>query len=277
MKKIIISLLFIFSTVNLTFWFELERKEIVEINKTIRKIEKTANVLWFYYRDLVIAENEVILRNIVKDTKSYFLIEELNKRIKQIKFFDFAKNHAKENKIDLEKLKQNWLTWHNEARNNHKLKNNYIYDDRLDNTAFEWSYNNMEKWVMDHKRTENSDYYNYNEIESWFQERWVKCSVVNGITSSESLWYHSYYCKKNNIDCTSEAIKASKQIFDMFMAEKWLKYPLDAHYRAIVHKNLNYIWFWISIKKENHNYLTYKDYDYYKIYITTHYCTSIKK
>jgi len=73
------------------------------------------------------------------------LIEELIIKLKQIKFFDFAKNHAKENKIDLEKLKQNWLIWHNEARNNHKLKNNYIYDDRLDNTAFEWSYNNMEK------------------------------------------------------------------------------------------------------------------------------------
>jgi len=63
----------------------------------------------------------------------------------------------------------------------------------------------------------------------------------------------------------------------MFMAEKWLKYPLDAHYRAIVHKNLNYIWFWISIKKENHNYSIYKEYDYYKIYLTTHYCTWLSK
>lgn len=273
MRKIIISLLSIIFIINNAYSFELERKEIVNINKTVSKIEKNANILWFYFRDIVISENEVILRNLIKDTKSYFLVEELNKRIKQINFFDFSKNHYKENKINFEILKENWLNWHNEARNNHKLKSNYIYDEKLNNTAFEWSYNNMKKWVMDHKRTPTSDYYNYNEIENWFFDRWVKCSAVNGITSSESLWYHSYYCKKNSNDCTQEAIKASKQIFDIFMAEKWLKYPLDAHYRAIVHKNLNYIWFWISIKKESHNYSTYKDYDYYKIYLTTHYCT----
>lgn len=274
MKKIIIS---IFSSLILllfipnTYSYELSRTDIVAMNKIISKIEKNANILWFYYRDLVIAEKEVDLRSLSSDSKEYLIINELIKKLKQIKFSTFSKNHYKENKIDFSIIKENWLTWHNDARYNSKLKTYYTYDERLDNTAFEWSFNNMEKWVMDHKRSSNSSFYDYSEIEKWFQERWVKCRVSNGVTSSENLWYHSFYCKKTDSDCSDEALKASKEIFNMFMSEKWLKYPLDAHYRTIIHKNLKYIWVWMAIKKENNN--SFKDSDYYKIYITTHYCT----
>lgn len=271
MKKIIISILWIIFIINSTYSFELERKEVVNINKTVSKIEKNANILWFYYRDLVIAEKEVDLRKLKNDSKEYLIISELVKKLKQIKFATFSKNHYKENKIDFSIIKDNWLSWHNDARYNAKLKTYYTYDERLDNTAFEWSFNNMEKWVMEHKRSSNSSFYDYSEIENWFQERWVKCRAINGVTSSENLWYHSFYCKKTDNDCSDEALKASKEIFNMFMSEKWLKYPLDAHYRTIIHKNLKYIWVWMAIKKEDN--INYKDSDYYNIYITTHYCS----
>lgn len=275
MKKIIISIfssLVLLLSIPNTYSYELSRTDIVAINKIVSKIERNANILWIYYRDIVIAENEVALRKLSNDSNDYFIIVELIKKLKQIKFFNLEKKESKDSKINLEKIKENWINWHNDARSNTSLKSYYTYDDRLNNTAFQWSINNKEKWIMDHKRFDNSSFYDYSQIENWLLDRWVKCKAINGITSSESLWYHSYYCKKNKSDCSDEAIKASKEIFQMFMSEKWLKYPLDAHYRAIVHKNLNYIWFWMAIKKDENN-NDFKDYDYYKIYITTHYCT----
>ena len=96
MKKIIIS---IFSSLILllfipnTYSYELSRTDIVAMNKIISKIEKNANILWFYYRDLVIAEKEVTLRELSSDSKDYFIINELIKKLKQIKFDTFSKNH----------------------------------------------------------------------------------------------------------------------------------------------------------------------------------------
>ncbi|NCO32039.1 hypothetical protein GW891_04670 [bacterium] len=66
-------------------------------------------------------------------------------KLKQIKFFDLAKKEAIDNKVKLEKIKENWLNWHNDARYNSKLKTYYSYDEILDNTAFQWSINNKEK------------------------------------------------------------------------------------------------------------------------------------
>ncbi|MDD3144555.1 MAG: hypothetical protein PHV23_00425 [Candidatus Gracilibacteria bacterium] len=279
MKKIIISIfssLVLLLSIQNTYAYDLSRNDIVTINKIVSKIEKNANILGIYYRDIVIAEYEVSLRKLANDSNSYFIMKQLIIKLKQIKFFDLAKKEAINNKVNLEKLKENWLNWHNDARYNSKLKTYYSYDERLDNTAFQWSINNKEKGIMDHKRFENSSFYDSSQIENWLLDRGVKCKAINGITSSESLGYHSYYCKKNQADCSDEAIKAAKEIFEMFMSEKGLKYPLDAHYRAIVHKNLNYIGFGLAIKKEENN-LDYKDYDYYKIYITTHYCSEFIK
>lgn len=276
MKKIIISIvLILLLKINNTYSYELSRSDKVNINKIVGKIEKNANTLWINYKDIVINEKIAEISKLNSESKDYVILLELIKKIKQIKFFEYAKNNSKENKVNLELLKNNWLSWHNDVRYNVNLKNYYSYDDRLDNTAFQWSYINMENWVMTHKRYENSSYYDYNQIENWLLDRWVKCKAVNWITSSESIWYHSYYCKKNSSDCTEEALKASKEIFLMYTSEKWLKYPNDAHYRAIVHKNLNKIWLWIAIKKEINDSVYYKNYDYYNIYITTHYCTEL--
>ncbi|MDD2907227.1 MAG: hypothetical protein PHH98_01165 [Candidatus Gracilibacteria bacterium] len=276
MKKIIISIvLILLLKINNTYSYELSRSDKVNINKIVGKIEKNANTLGINYKDIVINEKIAEISKLNSESKDYVILLELIKKIKQIKFFEYAKNNSKENKVNLELLKNNWLSWHNDVRYNVNLKNYYSYDDRLDNTAFQWSYINMENGVMTHKRYENSSYYDYNQIENWLLDRGVKCKAVNGITSSESIGYHSYYCKKNSSDCTEEALKASKEIFLMYTSEKGLKYPNDAHYRAIVHKNLNKIGLGIAIKKEINDSVYYKNYDYYNIYITTHYCTEL--
>lgn len=130
---------------------------------------------------------------------------------------------------------------------------------------------------MDHKRYSNSWFYDYFIIEKWFKDRWVVCKNINWVTTSESIWAFSYFCKKTKKNCNDELLKSLKKIFDIYIAEKGLKYPANAHYRAIVHKNLSQIGFWIKLiktispSKKNREY--YSDYDYYKYYVTTHYCS----
>ena len=123
----------------------------------------------------------------------------------------------------------------------------------------------MEKWIMDHKRNYWDASYDYHKIEKWFQERWVKCKPKNRVTSSESIWKFWYYCKDN--ECTDELLKSVKQIFDIYMAEKWQSY--DLHYRAITHASISKMWVWIAIKKSEDEWFN----NYYDYYITTHYCT----
>lgn len=61
-----------------------------------------------------------------------------------------------------------------------------------------------------------------------------------------------------------------KKIFDIYMSEKWLKYPMDAHYRAIVHPNISQIWVWIKLQETS-------DKNFYEYYITSHYCSELIK
>ena len=145
---------------------------------------------------------------------------------------------------------------------------------RLDNTAYEWSkFQAKEKKIMSHKRNWWSLFYDYHEIEKWFTDRWVKCSVAWWATSSESIWKFWYYC--NDYECTDELVKSLKTIFDIYMAEKWLAYPANAHYKWIVLAELSKIWIWLFIEERFDD--TYKDYRSYDYYVTTHYCTEFKK
>ena len=165
--------------------------------------------------------------------------------------------------VDGEILKQSWLWLYNTHRNNYNLPN-YIYDDRLEQTALEWSAISLDRWYISHERTLWDGWYNYPIIEQWFQDRWVTCAPTGRTTSVENTWYHAYYCPDGG-DCTQKASDAMKQIFDIYAAEKWLPYPNNAHYKTIVSPHLQYLWLWLSFKDEWNGWI--------QMYVTTHFCT----
>lgn len=244
--------------------YRLTLKDNILINKVMVKIWKIIDWKGVLYKETLINIFEKVLKKAKNFTKTYEVINTLIINTKKINLLNIAKNEYSTYKIDINRIKKEWLDWHNIERKNIWVKP-YSYDTRLDNTAYEWSVISEDKWVMEHKRHFFDDYYDYNIIEAWFQERWVKCKVINRTTSSESIWKFGYYCKDN--DCTDEIIPALKVIYDIYLAEKWQSY--DAHYRAIAHANITKMWIWISIQKSEEK-------DYYDFYVTTHYCTEFE-
>jgi hypothetical protein len=234
------------------------------INKVINKMEKIINEKWVLYKETLVKALEKTLYKTKKYTKAYEVINSLVINTKKINLLNIANKEYEIYKININEIKKEWLDWHNEERKNIWV-NPYSYDSRLDNTAYEWSVISEDKWVMEHKRHYFDEYYDYNVIETWFQDRWVKCKVINWTTSSESVWKFWYICKDN--DCTDEIIPALRVIYDIYLAEKWQSY--DAHYRAISHKDITKIWIWITMEEKEKN-----NYDFY---VTTHYCTEFEE
>lgn len=157
-----------------------------------------------------------------------------------------------------------WLELYNIERKKLWL-HSYKYDIRLQNSAEIWSKLSANKWYIDHKRNKNDAYYNFNKIQNWFKNNWVNCKIENRTWAVENIWYWFMNCKNGN--CLEETKKVVKQTFDMYMREKWKKN--DAHYKAIISKNLNFMWFGIY-KKNLWN-------GKYKVYNTTHFCTNFAK
>ena len=85
-------------------------------------------------------------------------------------FSAYKSQHYKKFNINQSEIEQYWLDLHNLTRKKYKLAP-YSYNSTLNNTAIEWSYNNYDKGKMDHKRSPQDGWYNYNKIENWFQER----------------------------------------------------------------------------------------------------------
>jgi len=214
------------------------------------------------------------LQNQYKNNKKLNKIfEEIKINTHLISYKNEYLNHYKQYNIDFKTIQNNWLNRHNEVRVSlwEKL---YSYDERLNNTAYEWSKTQAEeKKMMSHIRNDWDKFYDYKKIEKWFNDRWVKCKVVWWATTSESIWKYWYYCNDN--DCTDELDSSLKEIFNIYMSEKWLWWFAEAHYRWITHKDLTKIWLWLRIEEVYDD--TYKDYRSFNYYVTTHYCTSFKK
>lgn len=251
--------------INSIYATTLSSNENLFVTRTSKKIETLVNKDIMYKERLIISLNKV-LKKLKKNTKSYIIIEKLTANLKKVSLKTHSNNHYKQNKIDIEKVEKAWIWFHNTERSKLWLKS-FKEDSRLNNTAYEWSTIMKNKSSMNHKRYANSSFYNYNEIENWFQDRWVKCKNADWTTSTESIWKFAYYCSDD--DCSDELIESIKSIFQLYMDEKWLPHPNNAHYRAIVHNYLNYIWLWISIRH------TWDD--RYEYYIATHYCTEFEK
>lgn len=274
MKKLIhlvFIVVFLFSYTASFAEYKLSKKEILIVNKITNKIEKIINKDPLKYKDLLIKQLTKVSNKLKTWSQKKVIIDTLIKNTQKINLYNHSKNHYSKFNIDFNKVKSSWLSWHNEARKKIWV-NSYSYSNILDNSAYEWSIISREKWIMEHKRNYFDSYYDYKKIEAWFNDRWVNCKVKNWTTASESIWKFWYYCK--NKDCTDELIKSLKVIFDIYMAEKWLPYPQDAHYRAIVHPDLTKIWLGIALEQSFDD--EYKNFKSYNYYVTTHYCTELK-
>lgn len=271
MKKHIISIFLLYSLLfnnYLSFaetkennQYKLSIKDNVIINNMNQKIVKEIDKYWIEYRNNIISNFEKTLKKIKKNTKADIILNELIKKIQKTNLSNISKKHYKDSNIDIDTIKKEWLSRHNNARSLLWLKA-YSYDSQLSSTAYEWSYEMAKKWLIEHKRNKEDSTYEYLVIEKWFQDRWVNCKIMNRTTTSESIWKYWYYCK--DWDCTQEILPSLKEIFDIYMNEKWKSY--DLHYRAIVHKNITKMWLWLYIKPTQEK-------DYYELYVTTHYCT----
>lgn len=236
----------------------------VLINKLVNSINKK-------YSDKTIAQKnqikELLYKTLEQNKNNSSFEYILTQTLIKLNFYDYKEeyiNHYTNYNIDFYNIKETWLWWHNYERGNLNLS--YLsFDYRLDNTSYQWSKTQYEKGYMTHERTSWDWYYNYPIIEQWFQDRLVKCNVSWWVTSSESIAKYGYYCHDNN--CNDELTESLKEIFLIYMDEKWLSYPANAHYKSIIHSNLWKVWMWLYI------YETDED-DYYEYYVTTHYCSS---
>lgn len=273
MRKIITLLLITVISITNTFAIEytLNSSDKITVNKVSSKIQDLLNKQTLSFRsNLEIKINE-LQEKYKNSIKIYNIFEQIKKNTHLFSYKTEYTKHYYNSKVDFKKVEDMWLNWHNQERS--KLwRNLYTYDGRLNNTAYEWSKAQQERWKMTHERTIWDWFYNYPIIEKWFNDRWIKCKVLWWATSSESIWKFWYYCKDS--DCTDELITSLKQIFDIYMAEKWLWYPADAHYKWITLTELSKIWLWISIAEDLNDW--YGEYRSYNYYVTTHYCTEFK-
>lgn len=232
-------------------------KYVTIINKTIKKTEKNWKtyliLLWIKTNIVNYKNNKYIKENNIEEVKN----EE------QTKWDYESKTNFSEFRIDMSKVRTSWLWYFNNIRKS-MGRNPYSYGTKLNDTAEEWSDTSLAKWVMSHKRDTNDSYYNYNKITSRFKNRWVLCKNINRITHSENIWRWYYKCSDSN-DCTDKLISWTKEVFDMYMAEKGK--ASRAHYDSIVMNEFSKIWVWIAIKKSGNS--------SYEFYITTHYCTEL--
>ncbi|QFR39095.1 SH3 domain-containing protein [Candidatus Gracilibacteria bacterium 28_42_T64] len=238
--------------------------------KVIGKIKKLVNSKGIKYKEVLIYKLEKTLRKLKEGTKKYVIINEIIVGTKKISLEPTYTRHYKKYKIDMNKVKSTWKDWHNTARRDLGVSL-YTYDSRLDNSAYEWSYISDQKGVMEHKRNYFDVYYDYKVIEKWFNDRGVICKVKNRATSSESIGKYGYKCTDN--DCTDELINSLKEIFDIYMAEKGLSYPANAHYKAITHADISKIGLGLAISDAPVDENGWGGKNYYNYYVTTHYCT----
>lgn len=290
MKKIIISIILILFSLNYSFaeeTYTLTVKDKILINNTSVKINKIIDKKWDIIVSRVVNKINKAIKKLNKNSRKYQILNWIKTKIVEYQNTKYKKENkieepkaeekkeeSKSNyqsktnfsdlKIDMSRVRTAWLWYYNTVRKN-IWKNEYSFDEKLNDTAQEWSDTSLSRWVMSHKRDSGDSYYNYNKITSRFKDRWVVCKNVNRITHSENIgrWYYS--CSDSS-DCTDKLIWGIKQVFDMYMAEKWKSNHV--HYDSVVMTQFSKIWVWIAIKKSSGS--------NYEFYITTHYCTEIE-
>jgi len=275
MRKIIYTsiMVILISIFSISFAYKITQNDKSIMDNINNKIYEIINKDPIKYKILLVKQLENVNNRTISWSRVNILIDEIIKNTKKYSLENISNKHYSKYNLNITELKNTWLSWHNEVRNNLWLKS-LSYDNRLNDTAYEWSTLSKNKWVMDHKRDLKDWFYDYKKIERWFKDRWVECKVKNRTTASESIWSFWYYC--NDWDCTKPAETALKKIFDMYIAEKWKSRSKTPHYRAIVSPVFSKIWLWLFVKEDKEFTKDYPWYRYYDFYVTTHYCTEFK-
>lgn len=275
MKKIfIITLIILCIPFSVSAEYILNSKDISIIKKIETQINKIIQKKGVKYGNKLVGQLNRAKRKSKIESRTHALLNEITINTARSNVLHYSDQHYNDFQIDYNQVSNYWIQLHNDIRKSYKAQTLHN-DNKLNATAFEWSNMMNNKWVMDHMRNPDDGWYNYPIIEQWFQDRWVKCNASNGVTSSESIGTYWFYCAEWQ-NCTEKLKSSLKEIFDVYMAEKWLPYPWDSHYRSIIHPSFSKIWLWIYFEDApiDKNGWWWKD--YYNYYVSTHYCTTLK-
>lgn len=159
---------------------------------------------------------------------------------------------SKFSNVDIQKIREEVLSWHNNERSSLGLKS-YKY-----NLNLEWSatlraenLKNLSITSNTHIREEWDNYFNYNSILNRFSNLWINFPSVKWWASlSESVGYWYYKC--NSSDCTQKLIDAIKKTWtNLIMKEKSYNW---SHYKAVTVKYFTQMWIWISVDYSKNRY-----------------------
>ena len=167
-------------------------------------------------------------------------------------------NFSLADEIDMDEVREAWVWWNNEMREDLGLKP-YSISQSLNQTAVNWSKIALQRWDITHKRSLSDSYYDYKKITSWFANQWVEFKNISWKTYSESIGRGRYTCKP---DCTQGLIEWIKSTHKFFISEKWKSY--SPHYNAMVMPQFSMIWVWIVVDEKAKKY-----------YLTAHYWTQV--
>ena len=155
--------------------------------------------------------------------------------------------------VDIQKVRNAILSWHNEERRNN-WANPYTY-----NLDLEWSATIRASNLSVSGKTKNLHarntwdwYYNYNSMTNRFSNLWINFWPAPkwAASFSETVWRNVYKCDKS--DCAQEIITAVKKTWDWLIMKE--KTSNGSHYRAATMKHFTQMWAWIAIDKANNRY-----------------------
>jgi hypothetical protein len=165
--------------------------------------------------------------------------------------------------VDMDQVRNAWLSWTNTVRKDLSLPL-YSIENRLNETALEWSQFSKQRWYIIHGRpgdwcewVGNYTCYNFSAIDTWFKARGINPTVINRTKHTENIGTRWYRCSQN--DCTDEMIQAIRLTFDYFLSEKSYN---GVHYRSLVSPYLSKIGIGITTDEAKWVY-----------YLTVHYIT----
>ncbi len=155
--------------------------------------------------------------------------------------------------INVQKVRDAILSWHNEERNNIWV-NAYTYNLDLEWSATVWANKLVEsgKTKNLHLRNSGDWYYGYNSILDWFSNLWINFPKSSnwGASFSETIWRNVYKCNKS--DCTQDLINAIEKTWTWLIMKE--KSGNGSHYRAAAMKYFTQMGAWIAIDEENNRY-----------------------
>lgn len=253
--------------------YELNNSDNRIVNKFIYKVDKIVQEKWSWYKNTLLSKLSDVVKNTNKSPRLVAIFDKIEQRIidiivlSEIKKEEISNDNSKEStynlqNIDINMVKDTWLSWYNEARKP-LGRNAYSYNLTLEKTALDWSKVTKSRWTMSHKRDLSDSYYNYNKITSWFKDRWVICKNIYGVTHTENIWIWYFSC--SDWECTDELINWVRETFDFFMSEK--NKTNKTHYQSVVNKYFTKMGLWIELQETS----SWK----FKYYLTVHYCTEL--